>query len=93
LPLALVVDDAAGRDRKLSRITTSSSGVACARSFAHTALARCEDPACVQVRAGLWAELSTQDVVRARFAEATQRHRALVHSAWANRVRVRESRR
>jgi hypothetical protein len=41
-------------------------------------LARGEDAARVQVRADLWADLLTEDVVRQRLAEATQRRRELV---------------
>jgi hypothetical protein len=46
--------------------------------FAQAMLARGEDRARVQVRADLWADLSTEEVVRARLAEVTQRRRELV---------------
>jgi AcrR family transcriptional regulator len=79
LLLALLEDDAAALDQELERITSaSSSGVERVRAFAQAMLARGEDPARVQVRADLWADLLTEDVVRARLAEVTQRRRELV---------------
>jgi AcrR family transcriptional regulator len=79
LLLGLLEDDAATLDRELERITsTSPSGVARVRAFAQAMLARGEDPARVQVRADLWADLLTEDVVRARLAEVTQRRRELL---------------
>jgi AcrR family transcriptional regulator len=79
LLLALLGDDAAALDRDLERITSdSSSGVERVRAFAQAMLARGEDPARVQVRADLWADLLTEEVVRARLAEVTQRRRELV---------------
>lgn len=82
LLLALLEDDAAGLDRELEQITlTSGSGVERVRRFAQAMLARGEDAARVQVRADLWADLLTEDVVRQRLAEATQRRRELVR-AW-----------
>lgn len=82
LLLALLEDDAAALDRELERITRgSSSGVERVRRFARVMLARGDDPARVQVRADLWAELLTDDAVRGRLAKATQRRRELVR-AW-----------
>jgi AcrR family transcriptional regulator len=79
LLLALLQDDAAALDRELERITSrSGSGVERVRQFARAMLARGEDAARVQVRADLWADLLTEDVVRQRLAEATQRRRELV---------------
>lgn len=81
LLLALLEDDAAALDRELERITHgSSSGVERVRRFARVMLAWGDDPARVQVRADLWAELLTDDAVRRRLAEATQRRRELVRS-------------
>lgn len=81
LLLALLEDDAAALDRELEQITQgSSSGVERVRRFARVMLARGDDPARVQVRADLWAELLTDDAVRGRLAEATQRRRELVRS-------------
>jgi AcrR family transcriptional regulator len=79
LLLALLEDETAALDRELERITTaSSSGVDRVRMFAQAMLASGEDPARVQVRADLWADLLTEEVVRARLAEVTQRRRELV---------------
>jgi AcrR family transcriptional regulator len=79
LLLALLQDDAAALDRELERITsTSSSGIERVRHFTQAMLARGEDAARVQVRADLWADLLTEDAVRQRLAEATQRRRELV---------------
>jgi TetR/AcrR family transcriptional regulator, repressor for uid operon len=79
LLLALLEDDTAALDRELERITRrSGSGVERVRQFARAMLARGEDAGRVQVRADLWADLLTEDVVRQRLAEATQRRRELV---------------
>lgn len=81
LLLALLEDDAAALDAELARITKgSSSGVERVRRFARVMLARGEDPARVQVRADLWAELLTDDAVRSHLADATERRRELVRS-------------
>lgn len=79
LLLALLEDDAAALDHELERITRrTGSGVERVRQFARAMLARGEDAARVQVRTDLWADLLTEDVVRQRLAEATQRRRELV---------------
>jgi AcrR family transcriptional regulator len=81
LLLALLEDDAAALNRELERITgTSSSGVERVRRFAQAMLARGDDAARVQVRADLWADLLTEDTVRRRLADVTQRRRELVRS-------------
>ncbi len=81
LLLALLEDDAAALDGELERITsTSASGVERVRRFAQAMLARGDDVARVQVRADLWADLLTDDAVRQRLAEVTQRRRELVRS-------------
>jgi AcrR family transcriptional regulator len=81
LLLALLQDDDAALDRELAQITQgSSSGIERVRRFARVMLARGDDPARVQVRADLWSELLTDDTVRSRLAEATQRRRVLVRS-------------
>jgi hypothetical protein len=46
-------------------------------------LTRGEDQARVQVRADLWSELLTDELVRSEFAEATRRRRELVR-AWVH---------
>jgi AcrR family transcriptional regulator len=81
LLITLLEEDTAALDRELERITdTSRSGIERVRRFAEATLAHGEDSARVQVRADLWAELLTEDVVRHRLAEATQRRRELVRS-------------
>ena len=81
LLLALLEDDAAALDSELERITgVSSSGVERVRRFAQATLALGEDAARVQVRADLWADLLTEEVVRQRLAEAMRRRRELVRS-------------
>ena len=79
LLLALLEDDSAALDAELERITReASSGVQRVRRFAQAMVARGEDSARVQVHADLWADLLTEDVVRERLAESTQRRRELV---------------
>lgn len=81
LLLALLEDDGAAVDLELERIAAQSvSGVQRLRRFAQVMLARGDDPARVQVRADLWAELLTDEGVRSRLAEDTQRRRVLVRS-------------
>ncbi len=79
--LALLEDDAAALDGELEQITQgNASSVERVRRFAQVMLARGDDPARVQVRADLWAELLTDEGVRGQLAEATQRRRELVRS-------------
>jgi AcrR family transcriptional regulator len=79
LLLALLADDSEVLDRELDAITaSSSSGVDRVRRFARAMLARGEDTARVQVRADLWADLLTEQVVREQLAVATQQRRELV---------------
>lgn len=81
LLVALLEDDADALDHDLERIARKSgSAVDRVRRFAQATLARGEDFARVQVLADLWAALLTDDVVRHRLAEATQRRRELVRS-------------
>jgi AcrR family transcriptional regulator len=81
LLVTLLEDDAVALDRELDRITrTSRSSVERVRRFAEATLARAEDSGRVQVRADLWAALLTDEDVRHRLAEATQRRRELVRS-------------
>ena len=79
LLLALLDDEADDLDRELERITRlSGSAVERVRRLARVMVARGEDAARVQVRADLWSELLTEEVVRARLAHATQRRRDLL---------------
>lgn len=81
LLLALLEDDAAALDCELERITASTgSGVERVRRFAQAMLARGDDPARVQVRADLWAELLSEETVRRQLAAATQRRREQLRS-------------
>jgi AcrR family transcriptional regulator len=79
LLLALLEDDALGLDAELDRITAASaSGIERLRRFAQAMLSRGDDPAHVQVRADLWADLLTEPDVRERLAVVTQRRRERV---------------
>ncbi len=91
LLLALPEDDPEALDQELEAITsTSSSGVKRVQRFAQAMLARGEDTARVQVRADLWADLLTEQVVREQLARATQRRR---DTRWLIPPRGRTSRR
>ena len=88
LLLALLEDDCAALDAQLAAITSaSSSGVERVRRFARAMLARRDDAVRVQVRADLWADLLTEDVVRERLAVATQQRRQLVRG-WIEEAMV-----
>ncbi len=79
LLLALLEDDSDTLDAELEAITRrSSSGVLRVRRFAQAMLARGDDAARVQVRADLWADLLTEELVRERLAVVTARRRELV---------------
>ena len=73
LLLALLADDSDALDVELEAITTaSSSGAERVRRFAQAMLARGDDTARVQVRADLWADLLTEELVRERLAAARE---------------------
>lgn len=79
LLLALLEDDALTLDRELERITqNSSSSVERVRRFAQVMLAHGEDQARVQVRADLWSELLTDELVRTQLAGTMRRRREMV---------------
>lgn len=81
LILAMLEEDAAALNDELERFTqVSGSGIAPVRKFAQAMTKRGEDNARVQVRADLWADLLTEEVVRERLAEVMQRRRVLVCS-------------
>ena len=88
LLLALLEDDSAALDTELEAITSaSSSGVERVRRFAQAMLARGDDAARVQVRADLWADLLTEDVVRSVspcYAAARQLVRGWIEEAMAS---------
>jgi AcrR family transcriptional regulator len=91
LLLALLEDDARRLDDELDRITqSSSSGTERFRRFAEAMLSRGEDPAGVQVRADLWADVLTEETVRRRLAAATQRRRERVRAWTEEAVRTGE---
>lgn len=84
--LALLEDDAAALDAALRRIERSTSaGVERVRAFARTMLANGDDPARVQVRADLWAQLLTEPSVREQLAAAIDRRRAVLRG-WIERA-------
>ena len=81
LLLALLEDDAAALDHQLERITeTCDPGVEWVCRFTRAMLVWGEDMARVQVRADLWADLLTGDVVRQRLFGATRRRRELLRT-------------
>jgi AcrR family transcriptional regulator len=81
LLLALLEDDSSALDAELERITgATASGVERVRRFAQAMLARGEDSARVQVRADLWADVLSEDLVRGRLAAATDRRRRRLRS-------------
>lgn len=86
LLLALLEDDAAALDVVLERIErTTGAGVERLRRFARAMLAHGDDPARVQVRADLWAQLLTEHSVRDQLAETIDRRRAVLRG-WIERA-------
>ena len=87
LLLALLTEDAAGArwDRRASRIRASVPSIDRLRQFVRAMLGRGDDPARVQVRADLWAEMLTDTTVRDRFT-ATVRHRRTLLRTWIERA-------
>jgi AcrR family transcriptional regulator len=81
LLLALLEDDAAGVDAVMRDLQRSSaSGVERLRSFVRAELEHAEDAARLQVRADLWAEMSSNPTVGDRFAEVVRRRRLTLRS-------------
>jgi AcrR family transcriptional regulator len=81
LLLALLEDEAARIDevmRDLER--THLSGVERLRRFARSMVKLGEDPARVQIRADMWAEMSSNPEVRERWAAAMRERRAALRS-------------
>jgi AcrR family transcriptional regulator len=86
LLLALLADDAEALDRIVERLESESvRSVARLQHFVRAMLERGDDPARVQVRADLWAEMLTDRVVRERFT-AGVRHRRTVLRGWIERA-------
>jgi TetR/AcrR family transcriptional repressor of uid operon len=81
LLLALLEDDATGVDKTMQDLTRSGAGgVERLRRFVRAELERGEDAARLQVRADLWAEMSSNPQVRERFAEVVRRRRMALRS-------------
>jgi AcrR family transcriptional regulator len=82
LLLALLEDDAAGVEATMQGLQRSrASGVERLRRLIRAELERGEDAARLQVRADLWAEMSSHPEVRERFADVVRRRRVAV-SSW-----------
>lgn len=82
LLLALLENDAAGVDAIMEDLRRARlGGVERLRRLVRAMLERGEDAAKLQVRADLWAEMSVDDTVRERFADAVRRRR-LVLRTW-----------
>ena len=82
LLIALLDDDAAGMEAIIEDVGEShASGVDRIRRYLRAAVERGEDPARVQMRADLWAELRADPMVGERFA-TTVRHRRALLAGW-----------
>jgi AcrR family transcriptional regulator len=87
LLLALLEDDAAGVDAIMLDLQRSRlGGVERLRRLVRAELERGEDVARLQVRADLWAEMSSNPLVQERFAEIVRRRRVTVRSWIDNAV-------
>lgn len=81
LLLALLEDDAAGVDAIMRELRRSRvSGIERLRRLVRAELERGEDAARLQVRADLWAEMSSNPEVQERFAEVVRRRRVALRS-------------
>jgi len=76
LLLALLDDDAAELSELVADAASKPGGVEQIRRFVAAVVDRGSDAVAVQLRADLWAEISSDDVLRARFLEAMQQRRA-----------------
>jgi TetR/AcrR family transcriptional regulator, transcriptional repressor of bet genes len=76
LLIALLDDDAAGLSDLVSDAAGQAGGIEQIRRFVATLVDRGADAAAVQLRADLWAEIASDEVLRARFLEAMQQRRA-----------------
>ncbi len=75
LLLALLDDDAAGLNEVLADAAGRPGGVEQIRRFVAALVDRGSDTGAVQLRADLWAEISADEMLRARFLEAMQHRR------------------
>lgn len=75
LLMALLDDDAAGLDELLSDAADRAGGVEQIRRFVAAVVDRGSDPAAVQLRADLWAEIGSDELLRLRFLETMRRRR------------------
>jgi AcrR family transcriptional regulator len=81
LLLALLEDDAHAVDEIMRSLDRSRLGrVERLRRLARAMLERGEDPARLQVRGDLWAEMSADPMVRERFSESVRHRRAEVRT-------------
>ena len=81
LLLALLEDDAAGIDAIMDDVRRADvGGVERLRRLMRAMLERGEDAARLQVRADLWAEMSTNQTVKERFADVVRRRRIALRS-------------
>lgn len=82
LLLALLDDEAAEVDAAMEELTHAPlSGVERLRGFARAMFDRADDEARVQIRADLWAEMSSDPVLRDRWLSVV-RHRRTVLRTW-----------
>lgn len=75
LLVALLDDDADVMNEMVSDAATQAGGVEQIRRFVAAIVDRGSDPAAVQLRSDLWAEVASDPSVRARFLEAMQQRR------------------
>jgi AcrR family transcriptional regulator len=76
LLVALLEDDAAGLSALVSEAAGQAGGIEQIRRFMAALVDRGSDTAAVQLRADLWAEIASDDALRARFLETMQQRRA-----------------
>jgi len=77
LLLALLDDEAAGIDEVMRALQRAHmSGVERLRRFARTMVERGDDPARLQIRADLWAEMSSNPTVRQKWIAVVRERRA-----------------
>jgi len=75
LLVALLEDDAAGLSELVSDAAGQLGGIEQIRRFVATLVDRGADGAAVQLRADLWAEIASDELLRARFLAAMQQRR------------------